>query len=65
MRVIVSKKKTMAKKILILFGVASLVVLITGAVLFNPICLGAGTAGLFLICGMAVGLKKRQPTYMV
>ena len=66
MRVIViKKKKAMTKISLILFGVASLIVLATGAILFNPICLGAGAAGLFLSCGMVLGLKKREPTYMV
>ncbi len=64
MRVIRVKKKTMSKTILIAVGIASVVVLITGAVLFNPICLGAGAAGLFLSCGMAVGLKKPQQAYM-
>jgi hypothetical protein len=49
-------KKT--KLAIAVFGIASLVTAIVGGFLFNPFCIGAGVAGLFLSCGMAVSLKK-------
>lgn len=57
MRINHSKNK---KTKLVIAGVAliSFAVLVAGGILFNPICLGAGVAGLFLSCSAFIGLHK-------
>ena len=66
MRSIKVKKKIKRTKLVIAAAaLTSVAVLIAGGVLMNPICIGAGVAGLFLSCGTAVSLKPRVPQYMV
>lgn len=59
MRVIrVPKKKNMSKLVIAIVAFASLATLAAGGILMNPIMIGAGVAGLFLMCGAAVSLTK-------
>jgi hypothetical protein len=65
MRVIrVQKKKKMSKPVIAIFAFASLAVLAAGGILMNPILIGAGVAGLFLMCGAAVSLTK-SPSHAI
>ena len=52
------KRQKKTKLVIAAFALTSFAVLVAGGILFNPICLGAGVAGLFLSCSMVVGLKK-------
>ncbi len=63
--IVVRKKMKRTKLVIAAAAVTSLAVLIAGGVLMNPICIGAGVAGLFLSCGAAVSLKPRTPQYIV
>ncbi len=55
-----TNKKT--KLIIGTLALISFAVLVTGGILFNPICVGAGVGGLFLTCSALVGLyKPRNP----
>lgn len=61
----VKRERNKTKLVIAAFALTSLAVLIAGGILFNPICLGAGVAGLFLSCGAAVSLKSPTPTHFV
>ena len=61
----VKRQMYKTKLVIAAFALTSLVVLIAGGILLNPICLGAGVAGLFLACGAAVSLKPRASTHFV
>jgi hypothetical protein len=59
MRILVPKKKNKKAKLITgSLALISLAVLVTGGILFNPICIGAGVAGLFLTCGALVSVFK-------
>jgi hypothetical protein len=66
MRMIKVKQKTNKTKLVIAaVALTSLAFVITGSLLFNPLCLGAGVAGLFITCGVAISVKPRAPTHLV
>jgi hypothetical protein len=66
MRILKVRNKTSKTKLgIATVALASLTLVIAGSILFNPICIGAGVAGLFLSCGAAVSLKPRAPTHLV
>ena len=66
MRIIeVKKKRYKTKLVIAAVALTSFALLFAGGILFNPICLGAGVAGLFLSCGAVVSLKPRTPTHFV
>lgn len=62
MRVIRQKKKKVTTHVILLMGITSLGVMIGGAIVANPILIGAGLAGVILTCGMTVSLKKPVQT---
>lgn len=54
-------KKT--KLVIAGFVFISFAVLVAGGILFNPICLGAGVAGLCLSCSALIGLHRPTPPH--
>jgi hypothetical protein len=57
MRTTIRKNKK-TKLIIGSLALISFAVLAAGGILFNPICVGAGVAGLFLTCGTLVSIFK-------
>ena len=60
---IVRPKMKKTKVTIAAAGIVSGVVLIVGVFLMNPFCIGAGIAGLFLTCGVAVSFKKPRTSH--
>jgi hypothetical protein len=59
MRTIHTKKRwNKTKLVLLTLGITSLGIAIAGAVLGNPFLIGGGVAGIFLLGGFAMNLKK-------
>lgn len=54
-------KKT--KLVIAGFALISFAVLVAGGILLNPICIGAGVAGLFLSCSALVSLHRPPPSH--
>lgn len=66
MRVLrVQRKKVIPNLIMATLVLVSLGVVIGGAVTGNAILIGAGAAGIFLICGAAMNLRERTQAHLV
>lgn len=62
MRVIRTKKKKLTTRVILLMGITSFGLVIGGAIVGNPILIGAGFAGGILMCGMLLQQGSTRAT---